>query len=79
MLFDYLLRTKTKGARCTALELHQSFKWGFIATQNKELCVPGKRIEEWLKGATVLSNLTKTGLQWTDYGLDKLKSLARET
>jgi len=58
MLFDYLLRTKTKGARCLALDLHQSFKWGFIATQTKDLSVSGERIGEWLKGAQTLGKLT---------------------
>ena len=70
MLYDYLLRTKSKGARCLALDLHQSFKWGFIATQTKELCVSGERIEEWLKGAQVLGKLT--GAEMTK---DQIKSL----
>jgi len=58
MLYDYLLRTKTKGARCLALDLHQGFKWGFIATATKELSVTGEQIETWLKGAQVLGKLT---------------------
>jgi len=58
MLYDYLIRTKCKGARCIALNLHQSFKWGFIATATKELSVTGEQIEEWLKGAQVLGKLT---------------------
>ena len=54
MLFDYLLRIKDKGtrcinARCLALDLHQSFKWGFIAGQGTELSVTGNDIEKWLK------------------------------
>jgi len=75
MLYDYLLRTKTKGARCLALELHQSFKWGFIATATMELCVTGEQIKEWLKGATVLGKLTGT------YKVTKaqIKSLTKET
>lgn len=73
MLYDYLLRTKCKGARCMALDLHQSFKWGFIATQTRELCVPGEQIEEWLKGAQVLGNLS--GEQMTK---DQIKSLTKE-
>ena len=58
MLFDYLLRTKCKGARCMAMDLHQAFKWGFIATQTKELCVTGDEIEKWLTGAKRLGKLT---------------------
>lgn len=73
MLYDYLLRTKCKGARAMALDLHQSFKWGFIATQTKELCVTGERIEEWLKGAKVLGKLT--GDKMTEA---QIKSLTRE-
>lgn len=68
MLYDYLIRTKCKGARCMALDLHQSFKWGFIAHQPKELCVIGEQIEEWLKGAQGLGKLTGT----------QSKSLTRE-
>lgn len=59
MLYDYLLRTKYKGARAMALDLHQSFKWGFIATQTGDLFVTGKHIAEWIKGAGVLNELTK--------------------
>lgn len=70
MLYDYLLRTKYKGARAMALDLHQSFKWGFIAIQTKELSVAGERIEEWLKGAKVLGKLT--GDKMTG---DQIKSL----
>ena len=70
MLYDYLLRTKTKGARCLALGLHQSFKWGFIATQPKELSVTSEQIETWLTGAQVLGKLT--GAKMTD---DQIKSL----
>ncbi len=62
MLFDYLLRTKTKGARCMALDLHQSFKWGFIATQTGDLFVTGKHIGTWLTGAQELGKLTGPGL-----------------
>ena len=58
MLYDYLLRTKCKGARALALDLHQTFKWGFIASQTKELSVTGDEIEYWLQGATVLGTLT---------------------
>lgn len=65
MLYDYLLRTKTKGARELALDLHQSFKWGFIATATKELSVTGEQIGMWLKGAKELCKQTKelTGAQ----------------
>ena len=73
MLYDYLLRTKWKGARCLALDLHQSFKWGFIATSTKELSVSGERIAEWLKGASVLGKLT--GAEMT---LDQINSLTKE-
>jgi len=73
MLFDYLLRTKTKGARRLALDLHQAFKWGFIATQTKDLSVSGERIGEWLKGAQVLGKLT--GAEMTK---DQIKSLTKE-
>ncbi len=48
MLYDYLLRTKCKGARYMALDLHQSFKWDFIANQTNELHVEGEKIESWL-------------------------------
>ncbi len=58
MLYDYLLRTKTKGARELALELHQTFKWGFIATQTGDLFVTGKHIGDWLIGAQTLGKLT---------------------
>ena len=58
ILYDYLLRTKCKGARDMALDLHQSFKWGFIAQQTGDLFVTGKRIGDWLKGAKVLGKLT---------------------
>jgi len=74
MLFDYLLRTKTKGARVMALDLHQAFKWGFIATQTRELCVTGKQIKEWLTGAQVLGKLT--GSEMTE-GQIKALTIAR--
>ena len=73
MLYDYLLRTKCKGARCMALDLHQSFKWGFIATQTGDLFVTGKHIGEWLKGAQVLGKLT--GDKMTK---EQIKSLTME-
>ena len=59
MLYDYLLRTHRKGAKDIALDLHQSFKWDFIARQGKELSVTGAEIEKWLKGANVLEKLTR--------------------
>lgn len=73
MLYDYLLRTKCKGALAMALDLHQSFKWGFIATQTNELCVHGERIGGWLKGAQVLGKLTGDKMTET-----QIKSLTRE-
>ena len=72
MLFDFLLRTKTKGARCLALDLHQTFKWGFIATQPKDLSVTSEQIESWLKGASVLGKLT--GAKMTN---GQIKSLTK--
>lgn len=79
MLYDYLLRTKTKGARCLARDLHQSFKWGFIATQTKELKVTGAEIEEWLKGAQQLGKLTgsKTPVKVVGMTDAQIKSLTR--
>lgn len=58
MLYDYLLRTKFKGARAMALDLYQLFKWGFIATQTGDLFVTGKHIGDWLTGAQMLGKLT---------------------
>ena len=48
MLYDYLLRTHRKGAKAIAEDLHQSFKWDFIARQGKELSITGAEIEKWL-------------------------------
>lgn len=59
MLYDYLLRTKHKGARDLALDLHQSFKWGFIAQQTGDLFVTGKQIGNWLPCAVKLASEVK--------------------
>ncbi len=59
MLFDYLLRTHRKGAKCLAIDLYQSFKWDFIARQEKELKVTGDEIEKWLGSAQVLQQISK--------------------
>jgi len=58
MLFDYLLRTHRKNARAMAIDLHQSFKWDFIARQGKELKITGADIEKWLGSAQTLQQLT---------------------
>lgn len=51
MLLDYLLRTHCKRAKAMAMNLHQLFKWRFIAQQGFELNVSGKDIEKWLRDA----------------------------
>lgn len=56
MLFDYLLRTHCKGARCMAVDLHQSFKWDFIARQGRELSITGAEIEKWLAAHKLCCN-----------------------
>lgn len=58
MLYDYLLRTHRKNARSVAVDLHQSFKWDFIAKAGKELSITGAEIEKWLASAQVLQQMT---------------------
>ena len=58
ILYDYLLRTKCKGAKYMAIDLHQSFEWDLIAGQGTELSVTGDEIEEWLASAQSLEKLT---------------------
>lgn len=58
MLYDYLLRIHRKKARAIAVDLHQSFKWDFIARQWKELSITGAEIEKWLASAQVLQQMT---------------------
>ena len=58
MLYDYLLRTHHKNAKSTAVDLHQSFKWDFIARQGKELRITGAEIERWLESAEILQQMT---------------------
>lgn len=77
MLYDYLLRTKCKGARCLALYLHQSFKWGFIATQTGDLFVTGKHIGDWLIGAQTLGKL-KPGEKMTEDQINSLTLTKKE-
>lgn len=48
MLYDYLQRTHRKNAKSIAVDLHQPFKWEFIAGQVKELSITGEEIEKWL-------------------------------
>jgi len=60
MLYDYLIRTKCEGARCMALDLHQSFKWDFIAQAGKELRITGDEIEKWLVDAKTLRQVSRS-------------------
>lgn len=59
ILYDYLLRTHRKNAKSIAVDLHQSFKWDFIARQGKELSVNGDEIEKWLNSAQILQQLSR--------------------
>lgn len=58
MLYDYLLRTHRKRAKILAMDLHQSFKWDFIARHGKELNVTGDDIEKWFGSAQILQRLS---------------------
>lgn len=59
ILFDYLIRTHCKGARCMAMDLYQSFKRDFIAHQGKELSITGDDIEKWLGGTQTLLQVSR--------------------
>ena len=59
ILNDYLLRTHRKGALAMARDLHQSFKWDFIARADKELNITGDEIEKWLGSAQILQQLSR--------------------
>ncbi|MBA7644386.1 hypothetical protein ES703_52130 [subsurface metagenome] len=59
MLYDYLFRTHRKRARAIALDLHQTFKWDFIAKAGKELSISGAEIKKWLEKTQVLQQLTE--------------------
>lgn len=63
MLYDYLLRTHRRKARSVANNLHQSFKWAFVARQGKELSVTGDAIEEWLGSEKIQQRLNRSGVR----------------
>jgi len=77
MLYDYLLRTKIKGARRLALDLHQGFKWHFIATQPKDLSVNSEQIELWLKGSSELQRLTESAGDQCEKKITKSLTISR--
>lgn len=58
MLYDYLLRAHRKNAKSVAVDLHQSFKWDFIAKAGKRLRITGAEIKKWLSSAQILQQMT---------------------